>query len=149
MSTSLSLLEFAGRGQSMLTGVTVSDCYSRDYVKDFGKVYPAVWVLAQRMRRGAGGLNDIGGGYSGMERQNFTTEIVLRAVVQRYAAGQTDVGVALNTLVDQVIEAFIGWMPTNSGTPLVVVSRQDGPASESVAFADVVFATTITHTRAS
>jgi hypothetical protein len=144
MSLRLSLIEFVGRGQAMLTGVTVSDSYARIYLTDFAKRYPAVWVLAQRLRKTAG---DDGGGLSGRYHQDLTVEIVLRVVVQRYADGQTNVGANLNTLVENVIDAFVDWSPTGA-LPLVLVSTQDGPAQESVAYADVVFSTQVTHSRA-
>jgi hypothetical protein len=124
-------------------GTSVSDAYAVGYLRDFGTKFPAVWVLAQRARSNG----DDTDGYAGLLREHFTVEFVVRCVVQRYSDGATNAGAALNALMDAVTAALIGTSPGACEKPLVVISTQDGPASETVVYADIVFSTVITYTK--
>lgn len=140
----LSLTEFVSRAvtQSSLlpVGTGIADAYASNYLTDFGKKWPFVWVLAQKSRA----FSDTDG-FSNYSVQHFTQEIVVRAVVQRYAPGKVNVGADINTMVDAVIEIYRGWQPTGADMPLYVVATQDGPPWESIVFADVIFGTQVTY----
>lgn len=124
------------------SGTTVSDAYAVNYLRDFGTKYPAVWVLAQRAR-----AHSDTDGYAGVLRETFSVEFVVRCVVQRFSDGATNAGAALNALMDAVTAALLGKPLSGCDKPLVVISTQDGPASETVVYADIVFATEITYTK--
>lgn len=147
MNARLSLPEFVGRAQAQSTllpnGTGIGDSYASNYLPDFGKKFPYVWVLAQKSRA----TSDTDG-YANYTRQHFEVEVVVRVVVQRYAAGKVNVGSDINTMVDAVIQIFRGWQPTGADKPLYVKATQDGPPWESIVFADVVFGTEVTYSGA-
>lgn len=123
--------------------VTVTRCgtgYDRDYLTNFGKAYPAVWVGAQRFVP-----TDNGRGFSSQFRQHGEVEIVVRLVVQRYADGSVDAETRLNALHDAVSSALLNWLPTGADEPFVYKSSTDGPLSESVMTVDMIFAATATY----
>jgi hypothetical protein len=128
---------------SLPANVLVSDAYAVGYLRDFGTKFPAVWVLAQRARSNG----DDTDGYAGLVREHFTVEFVVRCVVQRYSEGATNAGAALNALMDSVTNTLLGKVLPGCDKPLAVVSTQDGPASETVVYADIVFSTVITYTK--
>lgn len=124
--------------------VIVGTAYQRNYLTDFGKVYPAVWVGAQRLRP-----QDDGRGYAGMYRQHAAVDVVIRLVVQRYADGVVDSEGALNALHDSVADAMLAYTPNGASEPFVWQSSQDGPPAESVITADLTFSATVTYSKES
>ena len=145
MNARLSIATLAAtlRATPALAGMRVGTCYDRDYMTAFGKVYPSVWVAAQRMT-----VLDDGRAYSGQFRQHAKAEVAVRLVVQRYADGSLDAEARLNALHDAVVDALKDFTPPDADQPFVLVSAADGDASEAVMTADIIFSTTVTYARA-
>lgn len=131
------------RAQTALAGVRIGTGYDRDYLTAFPKIWPAVWIAAQRLSR-----IDDGRAFSGQFRQHCKVDIAVRLVVQRYADGSIDAESRLNALHDAVSDALKDWTPSGADEPLVWESSQDGDATESVMTADLIFSTTLTYARA-
>jgi hypothetical protein len=140
MNARLSLSAIADYLRAQLPGVHVGTGYDNDFITDFGKRYPAVWVGAQRLQR----LDD-GRGLTGQYRQHCRVEVVFRLVVQRYAAGVTSPEGDLNTLHDNVAAALTTYRPAGADDAFVWESCQDGELSESVMTADLVMSVTTTY----
>lgn len=140
MNARLSLSAIADHLRAQLSGVHVGTGYDNDFITDFGKRYPAVWVGAQRLQR----LDD-GRGLTGQYRQHCRVEVVFRLVVQRYAAGVTSPEADLNTLHDSVAAALTAYRPAGADDAFVWDSCQDGELSESVMTADLVMSVTTTY----
>lgn len=121
-------------------GTYVSTAQANDYLTAFGKQWPAVWVVAQRLTP-----TDDGDGWSGAARQGVRIEVVVRILVQRLAEGVTDNSAALNDLHDAVASALFGWTPADADTPLVWRQSVDGAPSETLLTADMIFATESTY----
>lgn len=140
MNARLNLSAIADHLRTQLPGVHVGTGYDNNFITDFGKRYPAVWVGAQRLQR----LDD-GRGLTGQYRQSCRVEVVFRLVVQRYAAGVTSPEADLNTLHDSVAAALTAYKPTGADDAFVWESCQDGELSESVMTADLVMSVTTTY----
>lgn len=113
--------------------VHVGTGYDRDYHTSFGKVYPAVWVGAQRQTR----QGDRAGSREIHQRAN--AQVVVRLVVQRYANGDIDPETGLDTLHNAVIAGMAGYKPPEAWSTFRFESAQDGPPDESVLTEDIVF----------
>ena len=123
------------------TGLIVCTSMERNFLGDYGKVYPAVWVRASRWTP-----NDDGSGYSGITRQHGTYTVSLTIVTQRYNTGNYDHEPDLTALHDRVSAAMIGWQPTKARTPFVLGPWLDGPEAESVGSRDMIFTCSTTYT---
>lgn len=142
MNQRLSLAAIAEhlRAQPALEGVHVGTGYDHDYLTEFGKRWPAVWIGAQRLRR----ITD-GDGLSGYYLQDCNVDVVFRIVVQRYAAGDVSPEAALNSLHDALSSILCQYQPAGADSRFVWDSGQDGECSESVMTADLVFTCRVTY----
>jgi len=122
--------------------VRVGTTKERNYTADLMRVWPAVWVGAQRAFR-----LDNGDGYSGQYRQTMRIEIALRVVMPRFVDGETDAEDRETDLCDRVSAAMLTWAPAGADQGFAWVSSGDGPAAESVLVVDMVFFTEVTYAR--
>jgi hypothetical protein len=113
----------------------------RNFIQDFGKVYPAVWVRAGRWTP-----NDDGQGYSGLSRTHGTYSVSLTIVLQRYQTGNYDSEAALASLHDRINAAMIGWHPEKARTPFTIGPWIDGDEADAVTSRSLTFICTSTYT---
>ncbi len=144
MNGRLSLAECKEHLKTVLNddSVLVGTTKDRNYTTDLAKVWPAVWVGAQRARS----LDD-GSGYSGQYRQTMRIEIAIRVVLPRFVDGETDAEPRETDLCDRVSAAMLTWQPAGADQGFAWVSSGDGPAAESVLVVDMVFFTEATYAR--
>lgn len=139
MAARLDLAAIAARVDAQTTGVTCTTSLKRNFLTDFGRVYPAVWVRSQRLTP----LDD-GDGYAGFFRQHCSVDIALTIVVQRYQTNSYDAETALQALHDSVDAALLNWQPTGADTPFTFGGDLDGDEAESVACRHLVYRATLT-----
>lgn len=138
----LSLAEIKARLVAELApGPTIATALERNYLTEYARTFPAVWVCAQRAVARTGVEED---GSAGWYEQQLAVEFVVRVVVQRYADGVVDNSGALDALINDAHGALCGWTPSNASRPVTLSSAQDGPPHESIMSADLVFRTEIT-----
>lgn len=118
------------------TGIDTGTALDRDFLSDFGKTLPKVWVVAQRLRP----QND-GRIATGVFRQRVRVEIMVKALVDRYAAGKASAD--LNTEHDAVVDALVGWTPTGAIEELALDASADGEPNESYLVTDILFQTEV------
>lgn len=128
----------AGLAGQPVAGIQYGTCYDPNYYRDMGKVYPAVWVRAQRFSA----VTD--GSASSLLVQKVKIEIAFTIIVERSVDGEAAGGAEtrLNAIHDFVTNNVAGYNPTGSFTGFVIASSRDGLASESVMSADVVMSAT-------
>lgn len=123
-----------------LNGLTVCTSMKRNFITDYGRVYPAVWVRSSRYSP-----DDDGQGYSGHWRQHGTVIVTMTLVVQRYNTGNYDPETELAALHDRVCAAMLNYQPTRADIPFALAGYKDGDEAESVASSDLAFQTKITY----
>lgn len=137
MNSRIALSDIAARLSSQLgPSVHVGTCYDVNYLQDFAKQWPAVWVAGQRLRPVARNMN-----YTGNARQEMSVEVVLRVVVQRYVQDGSSPEAQLNGLHDNAIAATHGWKTANARLPFELGETVDGPPHQSVMTADIILRT--------
>lgn len=141
MNSRVKLQDVADKLALALPGTKVGTAYDADFISTFGRVFPAAWVVGQRLRPA-----DNGRGYAGYYRQTVNVEIVVRIVVQK-TPDTDDVDTRLSSLQNAVADALIGWKPTNAARHLVWDLAQDGPPHEGVVTADLIFVTQVVYTK--
>lgn len=123
-----------------IDGLQIQTSLQRNFLTDYGKAYPAVWVRAQRYTP-----DDNGRGYSSHYRQHGTVSISFTIVVQRYQTGNYDPETALADLQDELCKAMLEFQAQTADAPFTLAAWQDGAEAESVASSDVVFSTKFTY----
>lgn len=125
----LDLAEWVTRLRGRVDGCRAIElAASKDLVKEFGKVAPAVYVLTQQGRATSVATANAA---HGLIRQRLAVRVRVAMVCHRVgdALGGKAVD-ALRNLRVQVWDALIGWMPPGAFNSIAIDSYEDGdPAS--------------------
>ena len=117
--------------------IYVSSVLDPQYLTKFGKVWPAVWISAQRFLP-----TDDGRGITGLARQRGDVQILVRLIVQRYTPSPSaDADTRLGALYNGVCAAVYAWQHPDAEEPFTFQSAVDGPSSEAVCSLDIIFKT--------
>lgn len=123
-----------------LGSLTVCTSMKRNFITEYGRTFPAVWVRSSRFSP-----DDDGGGYTGHFCQTGTVVVTITIVVQRYNTGNYDPETELATLHDRVCAAMLNHQLAKAETPFAFAGYKDGEEAESVASSDIAFQTKITY----
>lgn len=137
----------AGGGFNATHGGGVVPCdtvYAQNYIKDYGKKFPYVWVRAQRANPATGDR----GSASGLYYQQMKVDVAISIVCQRYAPGMVGATAEnfANDLFDATTDLMKGYEVVGAqGTfnPFQLESTRDGMASESCITVDLVISATV------
>lgn len=125
------------------SSIYVSSALDPQYLTKFGKVWPAVWISAQRFLP-----TDDGRGITGLARQRGDVQILVRLIVQRYTpAPAADADTRLGALYNAVCAAVYAWQHPDAEEVFTFQSAVDGPSSEAVCSLDIIFKTQAIYVR--
>lgn len=128
----MKLSDIADRLRSQIPNTTCCTSLQRNFLADFGKVFPAVWVRSKRWTQ-------TGGEFTGQYTQHGVLDVSITLVVARYTSGIQDCETDLEALRNKVFIALSNWQHQDIDRPFYVVSYLDGPEAESVALTNIIF----------
>jgi hypothetical protein len=112
-------------------------------MKDYETLQPAIWVAGQELNP----IDDGRTGFTGFYRQKTAVIIPVRIVVSRYEVGQIEAEGAMTLLFNAATDALRNWTPDEADEAFVWRSAKDGPATENMLVADLVFSTIVRYER--
>jgi len=120
--------------------VYVGTSYDRDYLDQFAREAPAVWIRAQRAIPLG---NDTGA--TGRPLQRYSAEVLVTVVHGRYDPGTFNASANVDAIVEDVVDGLIFETLTGADTPLTLAGTTDGAQDDSFITVDLLFRTEIVY----
>ncbi len=128
-----------------LAGVKIGTTLDPDYLTEFCKNHPSVWVGGQYWTK-RGELD-----YTANFRQHVRAIFRFKVTEARYKEGEEagDAEDRLNALFDKVMDRLKDWQPGGADTTFAIEAMADGPAGESFVSVDFSLSVDATYSRPS
>lgn len=117
-------------------GVVIYAAGERDLKINYGKIYPAVYILKQA-------FNAFPGGASPVQVQNQKYTIEIGVVAQKYEEGSLEGELRRRELIQDVFESLSGWTPPDASLALSLIGYTDGDPADTVNYGVMKWSTEV------
>lgn len=117
-------------------GVVVFAAGDRDLKLNYGKIFPAVYVLRQISSAAPGGS-------SRLLVQNFHVTLEVGIVAQKYQEGSIEGELRRRELVEDVFASLSGWTPPDASLALSLIGYTDGDPADTVNYGVMKWSTEV------